>query len=160
MLFWRSLTVSWVQSNNLLVMDNAGCHPPDLKDKYSNVNILFLPANTTSKLQPLDLKSSKISKSTSAVFFFAMFWQRLIPAAQHLGYWISEHPDSHQVGSPGMGTGKRRKCFKKAGVLDCELNVVTRGTDSQDDDPFLDVDASTQLQNSWSRHCLLKICAP
>ena len=41
-----------------------------------------------------------------------------------------------------------RKCFKKAGVLDCELNVVTRGTDSQDDDPFLDVDASTQLQNS------------
>ena len=40
-----------------------------------------------------------------------------------------------------------RKCFKKAGALDCELNMVTHGTDSQDDDPFLDVDASTQLQN-------------
>ena len=39
-----------------------------------------------------------------------------------------------------------RKCFKKAGVLDDELNVVTRGVDSQDSEPFLDVDASTQLQ--------------
>ena len=31
----------------VLLMDNAGCHPEDLKSK--------LPANTSSKLQPLDL---------------------------------------------------------------------------------------------------------
>ena len=41
--------------NITLMLYNAGCHPKSLKEKFSNITMLFLPPNTTSQLQPLDL---------------------------------------------------------------------------------------------------------
>ena len=40
--------------NILLLLDNVSSHDPALKSKFSNIKVVFLPKNTTSKLQPLD----------------------------------------------------------------------------------------------------------
>ena len=43
------------QRNVILFLNNAPCHPPDMKGKYDHIKIVFFPANCTSRLQPLDL---------------------------------------------------------------------------------------------------------
>ena len=42
------------QGKVILFMDDAQCYPASLQDEISNINIVVLPKNTTSKTQPLD----------------------------------------------------------------------------------------------------------
>ena len=38
----------------ILTIDNAGCHPPELNDLLPNVQVKYLPPNTTALIQPMD----------------------------------------------------------------------------------------------------------
>jgi hypothetical protein len=38
----------------LFLLDNAPGHPPSIADIHENINVMFLPPNTTSLIQPMD----------------------------------------------------------------------------------------------------------
>ena len=129
----------------LLLIDNAGCHPESLKDKYSNIQIVFLPANTTSRLQPLDL---------GIIVNFKTHYRRLllhfviakIDTASNATEVTSSISVLLAIGWVDLAWQKVNsstivKCFKTAGVLDDSFNVTERISE----DPFADVDECIPL---------------
>ena len=57
------------QGSTLLLMNDTSCHRPDMAEKFSNIRVVFLPTNTTSKLQPLHLGIIKNFKTYYRKFF-------------------------------------------------------------------------------------------
>ena len=130
----------------ILFMDNAGCHPEDVAGKYSNVKVVFLPPNTTSVLQPLDLGIIKN---------FKVYYRKLLLC--HILSKIEEcNTASEVVQSVTILNAVRwvaqawekvtpetiKKCFRKAGILNREFQIVARVSESDDDeDPFVELDS-------------------
>ena len=127
----------------LLLLDNARCHPAvNIVGKYSNIKVVFLPPNTTSELQPLDLGIIKTFKTYYRKLFMWYVLTKIdqcssatevsnsITILQAI-YWISEawrSVDSEVI----------KKCFRKSGILDKDFNVIEEF--SLDEDPFCDLD--------------------
>ena len=128
----------------LLLMDNAGCHPEELQHKYTNIKIVFLPANTTSVLQPLDLGIIKNSKLWYRKLLFRHVLAKIEEcttgskvtkslAILHAIRWVTEA--WMQVTSDTI-----KKCFQNAGILTKSFQVVKSLRISEESDPFLDID--------------------
>lgn len=131
----------------LLFLDNAGCHPKNLQDKYSNIKIVFLPANTTSRLQPLDL---------GIIANFKTHYRRLL--LQYVIAKIDNASNATEVTSSinvlvairwvalawkEVKESTIIKCFKTAGILNDTFDIQDRICTSED--PFEDIDETISL---------------
>ena len=137
----------------LLLMDNAGCHPGELKGKVSNIKIVFLPANTTSKLQPLHLGIIQNFK----VHYRKMLLQHVftrIDQCNHASGVVKSINILASVRWVAVAWEKVKpetimKCFRKAGILRDDMSdIVTRPHESVDfKDPFVEADECMDLQH-------------
>ena len=128
----------------LWTMLAATRHPPDVCDKYSNITIAFLPANTTSVLQPLDLgiiKSFKVHYRMLLMRFVLAKIDECSCASEGLKSmtvlqairWVSE-------AWKNVKETTIKKCFRKAGMLRKDDFSIVRPGIAPDDDPFADID--------------------
>ena len=136
----------------LLLLDNAGCHPPDqLQEKFSNIKIVFLPTNTTSKLQPLDL---------GIICNFKLHYRRLL--LQYVLAKIDTATTATEITkSINVLTAIRwvalalrevksttiQKCFRNAGILNTDLDVIAL----DEADPFQTIDEDLEISSLISR---------
>ena len=136
----------------LLLLDNAGCHPPDqLQEKFSNIKIVFLPANTTSKLQPLDL---------GIICNFKLHYRRLL--LQYVLAKIDTSSSATEVTKSiniltairwvalawrEVKSTTKQKCFRNAGVLNTDLDVIAL----DEEDPFQNIDEDVEMSSLISR---------
>ena len=128
----------------LLLLDNAPCHPYDMKGKYPNIKCVFFSPNCTSRLQPLDLGIIQSFKLKYAKLMLTHVVS-LIDDCETAGdvcksvnvlqaiRWIAQ---AWEAVEPSTII----KCFANAGVLDKERNVVEAVEPPSDEDPFADLE--------------------
>ena len=127
----------------LLLLDNAGCHPDSLQGKFTNINICFLPANTTSKLQPLDLGIIQNFKVHYRHFFLRYVLSKIdeCETASEVVKSVNVLVAIRWVAQAWVKVKAQTisKCFKKAGILNTEMDDIV-SCDMEEDDPFRDAD--------------------
>ena len=129
----------------LLLNDNTGCHPRDSQSRFSSIRVVYLPPNTTSRVQPLDLgiiQSTKIHYRKYFLRYVLSKIEECTSAAEVVISvdvllairWISKAWNE-------VKEETNHRCFKRAGIPDEDLNLLTRVDDI---DPFAESDALLQ----------------
>ena len=145
----------------ILLMDNAVCHLHHLKEKFSNIKIVFLPANTTSTLQPLDLgiiQNFKCHYRKFLLWYVVAQIDHCVTASDVVGSvnllkairWVAQAWDMVQSITVS-------RCFRKAGILTASMAVPSRA-DDEENDPFNEVDADTDILNLIERTMTSEEC--
>lgn len=134
--------------NIILLMDNVSSHSPDLKEKFSNIKVVFLPVNTTSRLQPLDagiIKNFKVHyrrllvKHTLAKINDAsgevMNASSICKSVNVLLAirWIKEAWEA-------VTANTIQNCFRRCGAIP----RASHESENDSEDPFNDLDVQTQ----------------
>ena len=116
--------------------------------KYTNIKIVFLPANTTSVLQPLDLgiiQNFKVHYHKLLFRFVLAKIEECTSASEitksvtilHAIRWVAE-------AWKRVASDTTKKCFRKAGILTKSFEVVQPLWTSEETDPFADIDNDTE----------------
>ena len=150
----------------LLVMDNAPCHPESLKDSFSNIKIVFLPKNTTSKTQPLDagiIANWKVNYKKRLLRYVCGQVDGSRSASEivqsdNLLMWIEWGRQAWDE----VSADTIQRCFKKTGLFPEEVNIEDdpfEGEDLQDLQQLLTrVDESCSAEEYISVEDDLEIC--
>ena len=137
----------------ILFIDSAGCHPYDLKGRYSNIKLAFFPVNCTSKLQPLDLR---------IIHNFKVHYRKV--RLRHIITMTTDHGCATDIAKTldvlqvmtWMGTPWSKvdndiiiKCFAAAGISSTFSEAAIVSTVTGEEDPFADLDVSAyeELEN-------------
>jgi hypothetical protein len=138
----------------ILLMDNTGCHPESLKAKFTNIKIVFLPASTTSKLQPLELGIIETFKIQYRQLLLRYVLARINQCAAVTDVvetidilvavrWVA-------LAWSKVTSDTISKCFRKAGILQEEMDVIARVTEVNID-PFVKAGEGIALQKLIDR---------
>ena len=146
----ESPTISSSSRSIILLVDNVGCHPDTLAGKFSNIKIIFLPPNTTSVLQPLDLGIIQNFKVHYCRFLLRYVLSKIdeCDTATDVVRSVNILMAIRWVAKAWALVEEDTvcKCFRKAGILTSEMDVVSAGLD-EDDDPFSECDLQQELES-------------
>ena len=130
---------------------------------YSNINIVYLPANTTSQLHPLNIgtiQSLKVHNRKLLLCFVISKFDETNESAWEVVKFVDMYQAPWWVAESWDAVRKEIiiKCFRRTGIFGSDLTVV--GCSWEDHDPFDDVDTEQELDHLVNQVCPLAECCP